>query len=311
MLVSVIVPVYQVEKYLPKCVESILKQTYRNLEIILVDDGSPDGCPAICDTYAARDPRIKVIHKPNGGLSAARNSGLEAASGDWIAFVDSDDCVEPTYIETLLNLALKHRCQLAQVGMTKVDESYRTLSPVVKECTESVVRYPQLMEIYYKRGIISTCVWDKLFDKRLFDTARFPVGQTMEDAHILMDILPLVTTGIAVSQSTQYYYLMRPGSILHRKLSVNHQRSSYRVIEKQIDYARKIGNEELLKIALNTLLSGFFQYYRLAEAKGGGNYPNPASITSGKSGVFFGNTKKCFPGTECTTSSLRSITSRG
>ena len=93
-LVSVIVPVYKVEKYLDKCIESIVGQTYKNLEIILVDDGSPDNCPAMCDSWAQKDSRIKVIHKPNGGVSSARNTALDAASGEYICFVDSDDVLE-------------------------------------------------------------------------------------------------------------------------------------------------------------------------------------------------------------------------
>ena len=94
-MISVIVPIYKVEPYLHRCVDSILAQTYQNIEVILVDDGSPDSCPEICDEYAAQDERIKVIHKANGGLSSARNAGLDAASGDWVSFIDSDDWIEP------------------------------------------------------------------------------------------------------------------------------------------------------------------------------------------------------------------------
>ena len=101
-LISVIVPVYKVEQYLPQCVESILNQTYRNLELILVDDGSPDGCGKICDAYAEKDSRVRVIHKKNGGLSDARNAGLNAASGDYLSFIDGDDWIEPdTYAASM------------------------------------------------------------------------------------------------------------------------------------------------------------------------------------------------------------------
>ena len=100
--ISVIIPIYRVEQYLCKCVESVLTQTYHDLEIILVDDGSPDGCGKICDEYAERDERVKVIHKPNGGVASARNAGLDAATGEWIGWVDSDDWTEPALFETLL-----------------------------------------------------------------------------------------------------------------------------------------------------------------------------------------------------------------
>ena len=103
--ISVIVPVYKVEPYLRKCLDSIVGQTYQNLEIILVDDGSPDGCGAICDEYAAQDKRVRVIHKANGGVSSARNAGLTAATGEWIGWVDSDDWIEPDMYERMLELA--------------------------------------------------------------------------------------------------------------------------------------------------------------------------------------------------------------
>lgn len=112
-LVSIIVPVYGVEKYLPQCVDSLLAQTYENTEIILVDDGSPDGCGAICDEYAARDPRVTALHKKNGGPSSARNSGVSFAHGDWLTFVDGDDYVSPCFVEVLVTAAASSRCSIA------------------------------------------------------------------------------------------------------------------------------------------------------------------------------------------------------
>ena len=115
-LISVIVPVYKVEAFLPKCVNSILNQTYKNLEILLVDDGSPDGSGALCDAYARQDSRVRVIHKKNGGLSDARNAGIEAAAGDYLAFVDSDDWLEPDTYEVMLSAAERHHTQLVCAG---------------------------------------------------------------------------------------------------------------------------------------------------------------------------------------------------
>lgn len=114
--ISVIVPIYKVEPYLRKCLDSIVNQTYRNLEIILVDDGSPDNCGTICDTYAAQDERVRVIHKPNGGVSSARNAGLAAATGEWIGWVDSDDWIEPDMYEYMMHLALEHQADMVQCG---------------------------------------------------------------------------------------------------------------------------------------------------------------------------------------------------
>ena len=115
-LVSVIVPVYKVEKYLDKCVESIVGQTYKNLEIILVDDGSPDNCPAMCDKWADRDSRIKVIHKQNGGVSSARNAGIDAVQGEFIGFVDSDDWLEPDMYDCLVKNALEYNADISRCG---------------------------------------------------------------------------------------------------------------------------------------------------------------------------------------------------
>ena len=117
--ISIIVPVYKAEKYLPRCVESLLSQTYRELEIILVDDGSPDNCPEICDGYAEKDSRVKVIHKENGGVSSARNAGLEAASGDYITFVDSDDYVDGQMYEKMLSVAEEYSCDVVMCDCVK------------------------------------------------------------------------------------------------------------------------------------------------------------------------------------------------
>ena len=111
-LISVIVPIYNVEKYLARCVDSIVNQTYKNLEIILVDDGSPDRCPQMCDDYAEKDSRIKVVHKKNGGLSDARNAGMAVATGEYISFIDSDDWIETSMFELLLNNIFQYDCEI-------------------------------------------------------------------------------------------------------------------------------------------------------------------------------------------------------
>ena len=118
-LISIIIPVYKVEPYLRKCLDSVVQQTYRNLEIILVDDGSPDSCGAICDEYATKDERITVIHQENKGLSAARNAGLDIATGDYIQFVDSDDWIEPDALATVLSIAEDHHVDIVCFGFNK------------------------------------------------------------------------------------------------------------------------------------------------------------------------------------------------
>lgn len=133
-LISVIVPIYRVERYLSKCVESILNQTYRHLEIILVDDGSPDGSGAICDEFAEKDSRIRVIHKENGGLSDARNAGIQVAGGEYLAFVDGDDWIEPDMYEAMLGLTEKYGAKLVCAG--RYDENDSTGEMVIGLCPQ-------------------------------------------------------------------------------------------------------------------------------------------------------------------------------
>lgn len=126
-IISIIVPVYKVENYLQKCIDSILAQTFRDFELILVDDGSPDRCPELCDAAAEKDSRIRVIHQKNGGLSAARNAGLDAARGGWIAFVDSDDAIEPEMYEALHDSAVKENADVAVCNFQLLDETGKNL----------------------------------------------------------------------------------------------------------------------------------------------------------------------------------------
>ena len=164
-LISVIVPVYNVEKYLDRCMKSILQQTYHRLEIILVDDGSTDASAAMCDAYARRDSRIRVVHKQNGGLSDARNAGLELAAGDYIGYVDSDDWIEPDMYEYLLENALKYQADIAVCGRVEryVDkEVVRGFSEI-----EVLAREPALKYLL-QNDLLQNYAWDKLYKQELF-----------------------------------------------------------------------------------------------------------------------------------------------
>ena len=162
-LVSVIVPIYNVEKYLDKCVESIVNQTYKNLEIILVDDGSPDSCPQICDKWAEKDNRIKVIHKENGGVSSARNAGLDIAKGDFICFIDSDDTALPNMIEMLIKSFEKYNCDLSVCNIQMVDENGNV---VEFSDYESGVFYDKLVASYLQMNF-ARGPWNKLYLKNI------------------------------------------------------------------------------------------------------------------------------------------------
>lgn len=180
-LISIIVPVYQVEAYLDRCMESLLAQTYENLEIILVDDGSVDRCPIICDSYAEKDRRVHVIHQKNAGLSGARNAGIEAADGEYLAFVDPDDYVSRDFIRTLYELLEKTECAISQCRFAYVQgEPLRG----TKDRDYHVYRGESLMEQLYGAEEEATCfvvAWNKLYRKELFAKIRYPLGRIHED----------------------------------------------------------------------------------------------------------------------------------
>lgn len=208
--ISVIVPVYKVEPYLRKCLDSIVGQTYRNLEIILVDDGSPDNCGAICDEYAARDERIKVIHQPNGGLSAARNTGLDIATGEYIGFVDSDDWIEPDMYEYLLSGARQTEADIAVCGIFEElpnRQNIRCWHEAETFDTESGLKELLLRKKY------SHSAWDKLYRRTLFDGVRFPNGRNFEDIATTYRVFEKATT-VRLMPEAKYHYLQRPDSIM-------------------------------------------------------------------------------------------------
>ena len=180
-LVSVIVPVYNVEAYLSKCVDSILAQTYACLEVILVDDGSTDASPQICDRYATTDSRVKVIHKPNGGLSDARNAGIDAATGEYLAFVDSDDMIHARFVETLLDLARCNRAGIASVEFARFyDERSLDLRSAVEGKT-MIFTSEQAIERVLYQNVLDNSACNKLYSRKVIGDLRFPVGKLYED----------------------------------------------------------------------------------------------------------------------------------
>lgn len=210
-IISVIVPIYKVEPYLRKCVDSILAQTYRNLELILVDDGSPDNCGAICDEYARMDRRVKVIHKPNGGLSDARNAGLDICMGQYIAFVDSDDWIEPVMYEKLLELLRRFDADMAFGGVADEMEKDGTATTIkTSDYGESPFAEDKkaAMRRYFGG---SWAAWDKLYKAELFDGIRYPVGQINEDEAIVLYLLDRCRT-VCYTNEVFYHYIRRINS---------------------------------------------------------------------------------------------------
>lgn len=217
-LISVIVPVYNVEAYLGRCMDSILAQTYQNLEVILVDDGTKDASDKICDDYAARDPRVKVIHKENGGLSSARNAGIDIARGDYLGFVDSDDWIEPEMYETMLSLAQKYEVKLVCAG--RYDFSSRRNEKTVGLCPkkEEVITGMELLGRTFTWDGCDSAAWDKLYHRSLFETIRYPLGQISEDVAMFYKLAELVDRAVMCDKPLYNYY-HRPGSITTAKLS--------------------------------------------------------------------------------------------
>ena len=217
-LISVIVPVYNVEDYLRKCLDSIVNQTYKNLEIILIDDGSTDNSGKICDEYAAKDNRIKLIHKPNGGLSDARNAGLEIAKGEYIGFVDSDDYIAEDMYEFLYNFAAENNLDVAMCTACNVYDNGKIEHPRDFE-TILLSKKDEIIENLFinKCGGSAVNVWSKLFKKEVLNNCKFAIGKTSEDAFIILNWIDN-TTRFGRSSEVKYYYVQRKHSITHRFL---------------------------------------------------------------------------------------------
>jgi len=176
-LVSIVIPVYKVEKYLDRCMSSVLGQTYQNLEIIMVDDGSPDQCPQLCDEYASRDSRIRVIHKENGGQSSARNAGLDIMSGDYCFFVDSDDFIHAGTVEYLMNLSLKYNADLVQCANDWGSNEEFATSPNYEDDKPEYLDDNSI----FSSPKNNVTLWSKLYRSSLWKDVRMPIGKSNED----------------------------------------------------------------------------------------------------------------------------------
>lgn len=210
-LISVIVPVYNVEKWLNKCVDSILGQTHKNLEVILVDDGSPDRCGEICDEYAKKDARVKVIHKENGGLPDARNKGIDASIGEYIAFVDSDDYIASDMYEEMLAKMTEHGADMAVCGVYNISPYRSNISSVCDDV--KVMTNDEAMEAYYSTQLIGCSACNKLYKNVLWKEFRFPKG-ICEDIRIFYKVLASTEKLVHIGKA-KYYYNVRESSIMH------------------------------------------------------------------------------------------------
>lgn len=215
-LVSIIIPVYKVEKFLDECVASVAAQTYANLEILLVDDGSPDNCPAMCDAWAARDPRIRVIHKPNGGLSDARNTGIAGATGAYIYFADSDDTVAPTLVEDCLNAMREYDADLVMFQFDTISENNKPLLSNYRHNDFTEVQVLTPVEAIKKqvKAEIDGYFWAFLAPASTYQGTgfSFPVGRKIEDLSRICNVIGEATRVVRLPKAL-YHYRMREGSI--------------------------------------------------------------------------------------------------
>ncbi len=259
-LVSVIVPIYRVELYLALCVESVLKQTYTNLEIILVDDGSPDQCPALCDAYIQQDDRVKVIHKENGGLSDARNVGVANASGAYVTFVDGDDVLAPEAIETMVHLAMTEQADVVKICLERKNPGEPLISTAGPH--EVISGVEALKRIYTsKPQIISAC--GKLFRTALFKTIQFPVGRFYEDEYTTPRLYHAADR-VVLSESVQYFYMQwNNESIMRTALTEKKIIDALFVSKDRIEFFKTMGQKRLARKAMADY---YIKLQRLTEA---------------------------------------------
>ena len=263
--ISVIVPVYKVEAFLGRCVDSILAQSLDDFELILVDDGSPDNCGQICDAYAAKDSRVRVIHQENGGLSAARNAGIDWAftcsDSQWLAFVDSDDWVHRDYLQQLYAAAAETGCLLSACSFQRT---------AGEELPEAVARHGICLSAddYYcgegsetGAGVVA---WNKLYHKSLFQTLRYPVGKLNEDEFTTYRLV-YAAGKVAVTDAVLYAYYQNPDGIMRSRWNPRrlHILEAFR---QQIDFARETENERLRKHCVRNYLFAVHEQLHAAEA---------------------------------------------
>ena len=270
-LISIIIPIYKVEKYLAKCIESVLNQTYQNLEIILVDDGSPDNCPKICDEYAKKDNRIKVIHKKNGGISDARNIGIEMSTGKYLSLIYGDDYIDENMIEELYKDIIKTKADISMCSFYKVyPQKIEKLK--INLSSKIIIGLEKYHTLYNDYSGVIKVAWNKLYNKNVFNKIRYPKGVIMEDAYVLTDILKTVDK-ISYIDKPLYYYVQREDSIMHQ--------FNLKRLDSLLHYERKIQfcldnkfNDILAQVKLqyikaltNSIIPGLYSINEFNKAK--------------------------------------------
>lgn len=264
-MVTIIVPVYNIKEYLPYCIKSVLAQTYEDIEILLVDDGSTDGSGALCDSLAASDRRVTVLHKPNGGLSDARNAGLDRAKGDWILFVDGDDYLAPNAVGRLLEFA-RPDVDFVQFLYQETEDTDWLPDPDQPAEPVTCQETRQFFDRLYDMGGVAASSCTKLWNRRVFENVRFKKGIIQEDEELLNRVLPECKKAI-YTDLVLYGYVMRGGSIVRSAFKPKHL-DVFAVMDARIRVLKDLGFEDLVRrtearLALTALM-------RFCDAKRGG-----------------------------------------
>lgn len=267
-LISVIVPVYNVAAYLDQCLESIVSQTYRHLEIIVVDDGSTDDSGDMCDRWAERDERIRVIHQPNGGLSAARNTALDVMSGSLVAMVDSDDVIHPEFAATLLGAMITHRASMAVGDYVIFTDGHPKWPTVSGEAASQLYNRDEAFQaIFYQKGLNHSPCW-RLFDASLFDGIRYPVGQYYEDLAVIYPLLQKCDKVVKINR-VLYGYRQRESSILG---TFSSKRAAVLDICEHLEQQMLAEKPQYLAATRSRLLSAYFNILLLSNQDKTGNH---------------------------------------
>ena len=235
-LISVIIPIYKVEKYIKECVNSVLRQTYQNLEVILVDDGSPDSCPMICDEFAKIDNRVVVLHKTNGGLSSARNAGIDIAKGDYLSFIDGDDFISDVFIEKLFLSSIKYGCDIVACSYLKLYEDGKTAPFDYKYDGRLYSKNELHLGTFYKE--ILTVAWNKLYKKHIFENLRYPVGKLHEDEFLIHRVVDNCVS-VFFDKSDYYYYRQRGDSIMGNRTAKDYYDAFLAFFDRSIFFSDK------------------------------------------------------------------------
>lgn len=264
-LISIIVPIFKVEKELPQCIDSLINQTYKNIEIILVDDGSPDKCPAICDEYAKFDKRIRVIHKTNGGLSDARNTGIDVAVGEYIGFVDSDDYIDSQMFERLYYAAVENNCDISEcysisfndetVPTAEYNNNVLLLDPL-KWLTESNLK-----------GFLNCVAWNKLYKKNLFNDIRYPKGKLNEDEATTYKLI-YKSKKIARLSDKLYFYRKRSGSIMLSTMTEKRIYDKYDALKNRCVFFDNLNETQMANFSyakLSLYMSNVYKYISISK----------------------------------------------